>query len=77
MFLEWVSAGAGVGVLPCGLAAQSPGLVPLGDALAELTVPLWLLTHPDLSQTPRVRVVMDLLADAVSRERALLEAPLR
>jgi molybdate transport repressor ModE-like protein len=75
VFLEWVAAGAGVGVLPCGLAAQAPDLIALSDALPELTVPLWVLTHPDLAQTPRVRAVVDFLAEAVTRERDLLERP--
>lgn len=76
MFLECVASGAGIGVLPCGLAAQSAALVPLSEVLPELTLPLWLLTHPSLQNTPRIRVLMDFLASAIVRERPLLESTL-
>jgi hypothetical protein len=34
---------------------------------------LWLLTHPDLRRTARVRAFMDTLAQSLRRERHLLE----
>jgi DNA-binding transcriptional LysR family regulator len=34
---------------------------------------LWLLTHPDLRRTARVRAFMEMLARGLRRERDLLE----
>ena len=34
---------------------------------------LWLLTHPDLRRTARVRAFMDALARSLRRDRPLLE----
>lgn len=73
VFTEAVAAGAGVGVLPCGVAAQLPNLVQLGESIPALALPLWILTHQDLRDTPRVRVLLDYLGDVFERERPLLE----
>jgi hypothetical protein len=35
---------------------------------------LWLLTHPDLRKVARIRTVLDFMADALSRQRGLIEA---
>jgi DNA-binding transcriptional LysR family regulator len=45
-------------------------LLPLEPAMAS---ELWLLTHPDLRRTARVRAFMDALAQGLRRERPLLE----
>ena len=58
---------------PCGLGDQEPGLVRLGDPIAELSAPLWILTHKDLKDVPRVRAVSDFLTNRILAERALLE----
>ncbi|VAW77071.1 hypothetical protein MNBD_GAMMA13-1121 [hydrothermal vent metagenome] len=34
---------------------------------------LWLLSHPDLRRTARVRAFMDFLSEAIDAERALIE----
>ena len=73
VFFEAVAAGAGVGILPCGVAAQIPNLVALTPPLEALTLPLWLLTHADLQHTPRVRALLDFLGDVFDREKALIE----
>jgi DNA-binding transcriptional LysR family regulator len=73
VFTEAVSAGAGIGVLPCGVAAQLPNLVALSEPIPALALPLWLLTHADLQHTPRVRALLDFLGDVFGREKALLE----
>jgi DNA-binding transcriptional LysR family regulator len=66
-------AGAGVAALPCYLGDLTPGLVRLGDPIPAMATELWLLTHPDLRGTARVRAVVDFLADALDRQRDLLE----
>ncbi len=54
-----VRAGIGVAVLPQYLADADVELTQVGDAIDELAVDLWLLTHPDLRHTARVRSVLD------------------
>jgi DNA-binding transcriptional LysR family regulator len=73
VFTEAVATGAAVGVLPCGVAVQMPGLVALTEPIASLGLPLWILTHADLRDTPRIRVLVDFLAAAFEREKPLLE----
>ncbi|WP_272417716.1 LysR family transcriptional regulator [Polyangium jinanense] len=59
-----VAGGVGVGLIPRAIAALHPELVEI-PAYRERVAPLertaWLLTHPDLRKTPRVRVLMDAL----------------
>lgn len=54
-------AGFGLAALPCFLGDATPGLVRVGDPLPELESPLWLLTHADLRDAARIRVVLDAL----------------
>lgn len=51
--------GVGAAVLPCYLADPCDGLVRCGDSLPELGSDLWLVTHPDLRQTERIRLLFD------------------
>jgi DNA-binding transcriptional LysR family regulator len=62
-----VRAGIGCGVLPCFVGAALPGLVRLGEPLAELTQPLWMLMQPDIARQPRVRRASEALADHLRR----------
>lgn len=59
--------GIGIGVLPTFMAAQHPELVAVSEVIPELEVPVWMLTHPDLRQTARVRAFMQHVGDALSR----------
>lgn len=65
-------AGIGLAPLPCVIADPDPDLVRVMPPLAEMATSLWLLTHPDLRRTARVRVVLDALADHLKTQRALL-----
>lgn len=58
-----VRAGSGVAILPVYLAETDPDLVRLGPVIDELNEDLWLLTHPDLKMSGRVRAVLDHIAD--------------
>ena len=62
--------GVGIGILPSFMQARHPELVPVSEAIPELSVPVWLLTHPDLRQTARVRVFMDFVGNALVRRLA-------
>jgi len=59
-----VAGGVGVGLIPRPLAALYPQLVEVvayRERVAPLERTAWLLTHPDLRKTPRVRALMDAL----------------
>lgn len=62
--------GVGIGVLPTFMAARLPELVAVSDVLPEMSVPVWMLTHPDLRQTARVRAFMQHVGDAVAARLA-------
>src|SRR5918997_2535600 len=65
---EAVEQGLGIGHLPCFIADRRPGLVRLGPPNPEVAADLWLLTHPDLRHSPRVRVFLDFLAAEVAKQ---------
>ena len=58
--------GIGVGLLPTFMEASNPDLVPVSDPIPELAAPIWMLTHPDLRQTARVRAFMQHVGDALA-----------
>jgi DNA-binding transcriptional LysR family regulator len=70
---EAVAAGMGLGLLPCFIAGTSPGLTRLTGTLPELEGQLWLLTHPDLSATARVRAFLDFCAAEIAERRGAIE----
>lgn len=58
--------GIGVGILPSFMEASHPNLVAVSDVIPELSVPVWMLTHPDLRHTARVRAFMQHVGDALA-----------
>lgn len=74
---EAVAEGAGVGLLPCFIAQTFPNLVPLSGPIPEIPGALWILTHPDLRSTARVRVFMDHVGAEIARRRAQIEGVAR
>jgi DNA-binding transcriptional LysR family regulator len=70
---EAVAAGVGIALLPCFIAAVTPGVVRLAAPIVELESGLWLLTHPDLRHTARVRAFMDFAAAEIAKQRKLIE----
>lgn len=68
-----VGAGMGMSILPCFMGDTAPGLyrMPPGNRHNEMC--LWILTHEDLRNTARIRIVTGFLADALLRHRDLLE----
>jgi DNA-binding transcriptional LysR family regulator len=69
--IEAARAGLGLTMLPCFLGDSDPGLrrVPGSDPIPDRS--LWLLLHHALHRTARVRALVDFLADAVHRHRAV------
>lgn len=72
MMLAAARAGLGLAVLPCYLGDRTPGLRRLMP-VAGLGQDMWLLTHRDLQQTPRIRAVMDGLTRELLRHRHLIQ----
>ena len=74
---EAVEAGIGVGPLPCFIADARPALVRLSPPNPDFSTGLWLLTHPDLRHSARVRVFLDFLAAEIAKQRKYLEGGAR
>ena len=78
--LHMVRAGLGIGVLPCYLGDQEPGLCRVCPPVKEWTSELWVLTHVDLRKVPRVRRLFDELyagtRELVSLFEGLVPAPM-
>ena len=70
---ECAAAGIGLALVPCFIADRVPGLKRLATPSEEFSTALWLLTHPDLRHTARVRAFLDFVAAEVGRHRAALE----
>lgn len=70
---EAVEAGLGLGYLPCFVADPRPALRRLEAPDERFATDLWILTHADLKQVPRVRALLDHLAEEIGRARPLIE----
>lgn len=68
-----VAAGLGVAHLPCFVGDAMPAVVRLAPPDPAFAADLWLLTHPDLRHAPRVRTLLDLLAERIGAQRGLIE----
>ncbi|MBV7266543.1 LysR family transcriptional regulator [Erythrobacter ani] len=69
-------AGKGLGRGACFMADPQPNLVRLS---AQAPVPqqdFWVLTHPDLKQTPRIRAVADFITSRMKDKEALVRGDL-
>ena len=53
--------GLGLAMLPCFMGDATPALEAVGAPVPACATELWLLTHPDLRETTRVKVVYQLL----------------
>lgn len=69
-------AGIGLAALPCYVGDTMKELRRVQGPVPELGAQLWLLTHPDLRQVPRIRAFLDFMADAIQPRIALLEGRL-
>lgn len=73
-----VKSGAGLAPLPMPLAARETELVRVLGPVPGLFSQIYLLTHPDLRRTPRVRSFFDfVIAELDSVRLALTEEPVR
>ncbi len=70
---EAVEDGIGIGHLPCFIADRRPDLVRLSMPNPDFAPGVWLLTHPDLRASPRIRAFLDCAAAEFVKLRPLLE----
>jgi DNA-binding transcriptional LysR family regulator len=70
---EAVESGIGIGPLPCFIADAKPDLIRLTPPVPDFSTGLWLLTHPDLRQSARVRAFLDFIAAEVAKQRRAIE----
>ena len=60
--LSAARAGLGMSVLPCYLGENDDQLSRLGGTIPSMATDLWILTHPDLRRTGRIRAFLDHVA---------------
>lgn len=65
--LALLRTGMGVTLLPEFMASAVDGLVALSAPIEELQTPLWILTHPDLRNTARIRAFMQVIGDEMGK----------
>ena len=69
------AAGAGLALLPCFFGDVDPGLARVSGTVLDWAE-IWLVAHPDLLRTARVRAVMDALTALMIANRARLRGDL-
>ncbi len=72
--LAAIKGGLGLARLPCYLAEGEETIRQLPIALTPSSWGLWVLSHPDLRDTARVRVCREFLYDIFERQRGIVEA---
>jgi DNA-binding transcriptional LysR family regulator len=65
--------GQGIGLLPCFIGDQLSELVRVPEIPQMPDMEIWVLTHEDVHENPRVRALMDHLYQAFSQCRQLIE----
>ncbi|MEC7760528.1 MAG: LysR family transcriptional regulator [Pseudomonadota bacterium] len=64
---EMAAAGQGRAILPCILGDPDPRLVRLDGLIPPTAVDLWVASHVDLAEVPRIRAVRDLIIAGLER----------
>ena len=70
---EVIASGLGVGLLPCFVGDRRPDLVQIHEDMSETDVGIWILTHPDLRYSAKVRAFMEFAGNEIVKQRKLLE----
>jgi DNA-binding transcriptional LysR family regulator len=71
--LEMTRSGAGVAHLLCYIGDVDADLVRVVPELSDFSAGLWLLTHPELRNTARVRAVIEFVEQELAKEHDLIE----
>jgi DNA-binding transcriptional LysR family regulator len=67
VILELVRHGLGIGLMSKEMAEQAPELSLVLPSFDPIPIPVWLVTHRELHTSRRIRLVFDLLSDALSK----------
>jgi len=70
---ELAACGLGFAILPCFLGDGDLRLIRMEPPIKEIETNVWVLTHPDLRNSARVKALSDHLARALRGERDLFE----
>lgn len=70
---QMAAAGHGMIRTACYMADQDPDLIRLPGTDISRGQDFWILTHPDLKDTPRISALMKFLAQALTDKRDLIE----
>ncbi len=73
---EFAASGAGRAVLPCVLGDADARLTRLEGAMPPIEVDLWVASHADLADVPRIAAVREVLSEALSGQAAALRGQL-
>ena len=63
---EALAQGFGIGALPCYQGDSDPRLIRVGEPRSPGPSALWLLMHPDLRESARMRAIIDLLVPVLA-----------
>ena len=66
------ASGLGLAVLPCFLGDSTAPLKRVQNLPTELQSELWILTHPDLRETVRIKAIFQILYEELSKQAGLL-----
>ncbi len=64
--------GKGMILGACYMADPEPGLMRIHSSAIVPGQDIWVLTHPDLKDTPRIRLLMQFIASAIMAKRGLI-----
>jgi DNA-binding transcriptional LysR family regulator len=53
--------------MDASIAAQEPRVEPVLPQLLQVDFPVWLVTHREIHNSPRIRLVFDHLAEVLAR----------
>ncbi|WP_252731303.1 LysR family transcriptional regulator [Lentibacter algarum] len=67
---EMTKAGLGVSPMDASVAKTTPQVEALLPSVLEVTFPYWLVSHREIHTSPRIRLVYDILAEAISADQA-------
>lgn len=73
---EFAASGVGRAVLPCVLGDVDPRLSRLEGVMPPIEVDLWVASHADLADVPRIAAVREVLSEALSGQAAALRGQL-
>jgi DNA-binding transcriptional LysR family regulator len=68
-----VQSKVGIGMVPCFIGDRAPGMKRLLKAPLVFDASLWLLTHPDLKNSARVRAFIDFVGRELMKHKGLIE----